>query len=351
MRFVHQSTAARVVFGAGTAASAADEAQGLGRRLLLIVDAVAAATAPAIRDALAAAAVEVIDRVRQHVPVEDAEAARRKARAARVDAVVAFGGGSAVGLAKAVALTERVPILAVPTTYAGSEMTPVWGLTADGVKTTGRDPAVAPAVVIYDPRLTLSLPPGITAASGLNALAHCVDALWAAGRTPLTDAMAERGIAELAAGLPAAVRDPGDLAAREHCLTGAWLAGATFAVAGSSLHHKLCHLLGGAYDLPHAETHAVLLPWVVAALGDCCPGAAAAIARALDDDDAAGGVWALAEELGVPASLGELGLSEQQALQLADRVALEQLSAPIALTRADLRALLGSATRGRARVA
>jgi alcohol dehydrogenase class IV len=247
-----------VVFGTGQVVEAAGEARRLGGRVLVVCDQIAMPVADRLASALDSDAVGMIAGVRQHVPVADAEAARG-ARELDANCVLAVGGGSTLGLAKAITLTERVPIVAVPTTYAGSELTPVWGLTDGGVKTTGRDPVVAPRTVIYDPELTYGLPPDITAASGLNAIAHCVDSLWAPGRTPLTDAIAERGIASLAAGLAAAVRDGCDRLGRENALIGAWLAGVTFAVAGSSLHHKLCHVLGGKYDLPHAKTHAAVL--------------------------------------------------------------------------------------------
>ena len=340
MQFLHETPHVRVVFGAGSSAAAVEEADAIGARPILIVDEVASRTAAKIVDGLAGRAVGMIDRVRQHVPVEDADAARAVAATMEADALIALGGGSTIGLAKAVALTERIPILAIPTTYAGSEMTPVWGLTAAAKKTTGRDMAVAPRVVIYDPELTYSLPPYITGASGMNAIAHCVDALWARGRTPLTDVMAERAIADFAIGLPAACRAPRDLSARERCLVGAWLAGATFAVAGSSLHHKLCHLLGGAYNLPHAETHAVLLPWVLEVVGRALPDAAAIVARALGVGDAVEGLHMLASELGIPTSLRDIGLTHEQVAQLADEVDPDELASPIPLTSSGVRELL-----------
>lgn len=248
-----------------------------------------------------------------------------------------------MGLAKAIAMTERLPIVAVPTTYAGSEMTPVWGLTADGVKRTGRDPIVAPRTIVYDPELTLSLPPALTAASGLNAVAHCVDALWAPGRSPLTQIMAERGIAALVASLPAAMRDGRDLRAREAAMVGAWLAGATFAIAGSSLHHKLCHMLGGKHDLPHAETHAVVLPWTTGLAIRHMPEAGRTVARALGTDDPVAGLRALAAELGAPTTLAELGLTPGHALAIADEIDTDGLGAPFSVTREELHAVLAGA--------
>jgi alcohol dehydrogenase class IV len=241
--------------------------------------------------------------VREHVPIGTAWDARAMATDAAVDAVLCVGGGSATGAAKAVALTERIPIIAVPTTYSGSEVTPVWGLTKDGHKTTGIDPAVLPRVVVYDPELTASLPREMAVASGLNAMAHGVEAQWAPGRNPVSSAVAGEGIAALTSGLRK--DDPTDL------LRGAWLTAAAFAVTGSGLHHKLCHVLGGM-GLPHARTHAVVLPHVLAFNAPGAPEAAARVARAMGVDDPVRGLRALADELGVPRGLRELGLREDQ---------------------------------------
>ena len=188
---------------------------------------------------------------------------------AGADAVLAIGGGSTTGVAKAVALTTRLPVVAVPTTYSGSEVTPTWGLTEDGRKTTGVDVAVLPRTVVYDPELTVSLPAGLAVASGLNAMAHCVEAMWAPRRNPVSTVVAEEGVRSLATGLSAVGTDTvgtdgGGLPAATDLLRGAYLGGTAFAGAGSGLHHKLCHVLGGAFDLPHAPTHAVVLPHVLA---------------------------------------------------------------------------------------
>lgn len=348
MRFTHDATAARVLFGDGRRHEVGDELARLGDRPLLVVDGPAADAAGDVLGTLERMAAAAVREVRQHVPVEEAVRARELAAGAGADCIVALGGGSAVGLAKAVALTTGLPIVAVPTTYAGSEMTPVWGMTEAQVKTTGRDPVVAPRVVVYDPELTHSLPASITAASGLNAVAHCVDALWAPDRTPLTDTMAERGIALLASGLPGAVRDGRDAEARAAALAGAWLAGATFGIAGSSLHHKLCHMLGGRFDLPHAETHAAVLPWAAALMTERLPEAGAAIARALGAEDPNDGLATLAAGLGAPTGLEQHGLAVEGALAVADEIDVAALAAPVALSRDDVRRVLLGACRGAA---
>lgn len=332
--FTYDALPSRVVFGAGAARSRlAGEVERLGATAVLLVGS----------DRHAALAEPFADRVhsrftavREHVPVATAEAAREAARGA--DAVVAIGGGSAVGAAKAVALTARIPVLAVPTTYAGSEMTPIWGLTDGDRKTTGTDLAVLPRVVVYDPELLASLPRDLAVASGLNAMAHAVDALWAPGRNPVSAVLAEDGIRALAAGLRAA--DPAEL------LRGAWLAAAAFAVTGSGLHHKLAHVLGGM-GMPHARTHAVLLPHVLAFNAAGAPDAAVRIARALDEPDAVAGLRALAGDLGVPRGLRELGLDED----LLDEAARRTTPAvpadnPVPAGEAALRELLRKAWYG-----
>ena len=219
------------------------------------------------------------------------------------------GGGSATGTAKAVALTTGLPVVAIPTTYAGSEVTPVWGLTEGSRKTTGTDPAVLPRVVVYDPELTTGLPAGTSAASGLNALAHAAEALWAPQDNPVPSLLAEEAVRVLAAWLPAMHAAPADLGPRTELLYGAYLAGCAFAVTGSGVHHKICHVLGGAYALPHAETHAVVLPEVVAVMARTRPNAVARIGRALGTNDPAGALRALSARLGIPRGLRAQGLA------------------------------------------
>lgn len=306
---VHETPARRVLFGNGALACAAEEAVRLGARRVLVVGSRSQAgpVGQVGRDLGSRAAGEIVG-VRVHVPAGLAESARARARSLRADCLVAVGGGSAVGLAKAVAATEALPIVAVPTTYAGSELTEVWGITEDGRKRTARNAAVAPRVVVYDPELTSTLPARVTAASGMNALAHCVEALWGPRATPVTDAFAGEGMRLLATGLRRAVASPLDPDARADALAGAWLAGESFA-AGGGLHHTLCHVLGGRFDLPHAELHAALLPYVARYLLPAAPAAGRRIAEALRVDDAAAGLFALQAELGAPGTLTELGLS------------------------------------------
>jgi maleylacetate reductase len=317
--FSYDALPGRVVFGPGAARTGlADEVSRLGAaRLLLITTPRAEPLARELAAPLGGQVAGVFTGVREHVPAEAAAAARGQAARIAADAVLTIGGGSATGTAKAVALTTGLPVIAIPTTYAGSEVTPVWGLTEGERKTTGTDPRVLPRVVIYDPELTRSLPAGLTAASGLNALAHCAEAFWAPGRNPVTALAAGEGIRALARALPLAVKDGADLAARGGLLYGAYLAGTAFAAAGAGLHHKICHVLGGRYGLPHAQTHAIVLPYVLAVNLPAVPDAAARIGQALDEAGLDGtvpaaAVQALAGRLGLPGGLRDIGLREEQ---------------------------------------
>jgi maleylacetate reductase len=311
--FTYEALPGRVVFAAGAARrSLSGELEQLdGTRVLVVAAEPERALAEELARPLGDRVVAWFDGVRPHVPVEVATAATALAREVAADCLLTVGGGSTTGTAKAVALETGLPILAVPTTYAGSEMTPVWGLTEGGRKTTGRSPAVLPRTVVYDPELTFTLPAAITAASGMNALAHCVEAFYAPGRNPITSLMAEEGIRALAAGIPAAVEQPEQLEARATSLYGAYLAGSAYAVAGSGLHHKICHVLGGAYNLPHAETHSVVLPHVTRFEQPALPEPMARVAAALGagrGDSAAGALYGLAKRLGLPLGLREIGM-------------------------------------------
>jgi alcohol dehydrogenase class IV len=352
MRFVHDTLPQRVCFGSGgAAASLSREVAALeADRVMLIASPGEMRLAAEITGGLPV--VLRYDEVVMHVPVEVAERARQAAVGHRVDAVVSVGGGSTTGLAKAVAMTTGLPILAVPTTYAGSEATPVWGLTEGARKTTGTDPRVLPKVIVYDAALTMTLPVDLSVASGLNALAHCVDALWGPHADPVNAALAAEGIRSLRAGLPQVAVDPMDLDGREAALYAAYLSAVAFASAGSGLHHKICHVLGGKYNLPHAQTHATVLPYVLAFNGPAAPTATAAIARALesaggDRASALDGLIALKEELDAPRALRDYGFAEDAADEAAAAI-LPSVpeSNPRPVTVADLRTLLRAAWSG-----
>jgi maleylacetate reductase len=289
----------------------------------------------------------VFDGAVMHVPAAVAAAARDKARRVRADCCVAIGGGSTTGLAKAIALTAKLPILAIPTTYAGSEMTPIWGITEGGVKKTGRDVRVLPKTVIYDPALTTSLPVALSVTSGINAIAHCVEALYSKDANPIMSLIAEEGIRALASGLRAVVKQPRDLEARSRALYGAWLGGVAMSAVGMALHHKLCHTLGGTFNLPHAETHTVVLPHAVAYNTSAAPEVMERIARALSARSAAEGLFDLAASLGAAVSLKSLGMRREQLDQAADLAIQNPYYNPRPVTREGIRSLLEDAFEGR----
>jgi alcohol dehydrogenase class IV len=346
--FTYTALPARVVFGAGAVAQLPAEVERLGaKRALVLSTPGRAASVKQVAASLGARYAGIYAKAVMHVPVEVAEEARRVAKELGADCCVAVGGGSTIGLGKAIAATSGMPVLAVPTTYSGSEMTPIYGLTEGGLKRTQRDAKVLPKTVIYDPELTLGLPGATSAASGMNAIAHCVEAMYAQDANPIVSLMAEEGIRALAASLPIVVRDPSNLDARSDALYGAWLAGVSLGAVGMGLHHKLCHTLGGTWNLPHAETHAIVLPHAVRYNRDTAPEAMARIARALGAADAPGGLYDLEMKLGLRMKLADLGMKEGD-LERAARIATEApYPNPAAIEYAQVLELLQNAFAGR----
>lgn len=343
--FTYDALPGRVVFGVGAADRLGEEVDRLGARRVLAIAGKRAVDG--LVERLGGRWAASFTDVQQHVPTEAAARAVAAAADAGADCLVAMGGGSATGMAKAVALEREAPIVAVPTTYAGSEVTPIYGLTGPEGKRTGRDPRVLPRTVLYDPALTTGLPPEVTGPSGMNALAHCVEALYAPGANPVTALLASEGARVLARGLPAAVADPADLAARSDALLGAWLAGSALAAAGVGIHHQLCHLLGGAYRLPHAELHAVVLPHAVRFVAPAARPQLARLAGGLGGDDVAGRIWDLGRRLGTPASLAELGLAEAELDRAAEQAVAKVVQTPRRAGVSELRGLLEDAWQGR----
>jgi maleylacetate reductase len=348
--FTYQALPMRVVFGAGSLADLPDEVDRLGlERVLVLCSPDQEATGRRVAAALGTQAAGVLAEARMHVPVEVAHRAREVAAELGADGCVAVGGGSAIGLGKAIALEHELPIIAVPTTYAGSEMTPVWGLTEGGRKRTGRDNRVLPKSVLYDPEMTLTLPVQMSATSGMNAIAHAVEGLYAPDATPIVSLMAEEGTRAMATALPGVVADGADLGARSGAQYGAWLCGAVLAATTMSLHHKLCHTLGGTLDLPHAQTHTVVLPYALAYNQPAAPAAVAAISRALGGvEDPARALWELAGRLGAPRSLAELGMEDEDIPRIAELAVADPYANPRPVTRDGVEALLRAAWAGEA---
>jgi alcohol dehydrogenase class IV len=345
--FHFEAAALRVRFGTGSIMHLPEEVARLGAaRVLLLTTPQQTALADRAQELLGATAVARFTDAVMHTPVDVTAQAMALAEAHGVDGLVALGGGSTIGLGKAIALRTGLPHLVVPTTYAGSEMTPILGQTEDGRKTTLRDLRVQPGAVIYDVDLTLSLPPAASATSGLNAIAHAVEALYAPQGNPLTALMAEDGIRSLAAALPRIADDPGDRAARGAALYGAWLCGMCLGQVGMALHHKLCHTLGGSFNLPHAETHSVVLPHAIA-YNSVASAAMARLMRALGaEGDPALAVHALAVRLGAPTSLRALGMAKDDVARAAEMAAANPYPNPRPIDRAAIEALLQRAWAG-----
>ncbi|MEU1180111.1 maleylacetate reductase [Streptomyces sp. NPDC005820] len=346
--FTHQSLPQRVVMGPGVLSRLPDEIDAAGlKRVLVLCSPSREALGEAVAQLIGDRSAGVHPHARMHVPVESAAAARDRVAELGADGCVAVGGGSAIGLGKAIALELGLKIIAVPTTYAGSEMTSVWGLTEDGRKRTGKDLRVLPVSVLYDPELTLGLPAAVSVTSGMNAIAHAVEALYAPDASPIISLMAEEGVRALAAALPAVAADGKDLPARADAQYGAWLCGSCLGATTMSLHHKLCHALGGTLDLPHAETHTVVLPHALAYNQAAAPDAVAALRRALGgDDDPATALWGLARRLGAPASLRELGMEKAAIGRIAEQVLAHPYANPRQVTADGLTDLLGRAWAG-----
>lgn len=346
--FTHNALPGRVVFGKGRVAELAEEARRLQlRRVMIVSTPNQRALADAMAERLGELAIGVHAMAVMHVPADVAQAAVAQARLLQADGIVAVGGGSTVGLGKAIALDTGLPVIAIPTTYAGSEMTPIWGITRDGVKSTGRDTRVLPRTVIYDAELTTKLPPMVSVTSGINAVAHCVEALYAQDANPVSSLMAAEGIRAFARALPRIVAEPQDMDARDLALYGTWLAGSVLGTVGMALHHKICHTLGGSFNLPHAEVHTVMIPQVTAFNREAAPQAMARIAEALGADDAAVGLYELIVRLQAPCSLRVLGMRAEDLDQAADLATRNPYYNPRAVTRDNVRALLQSAYDGR----
>ncbi|MPV71329.1 maleylacetate reductase [Burkholderia sp. BE17] len=351
-RFVYQGLPSRVVFEWGALARLPDELSALGaHRALILSTPEQRPLADRVMELLGDRAAGVCTQAVMHVPVEVARAAREMAAELGADCCIAIGGGSTIGLGKAIALESSLPILAVPTTYAGSEMTPIYGLTEGRLKRTGRDARVLPRTVLYDPSLTLSLPPGISAASGVNAMAHAVEALYSEDANPVISLMAEESIRALGEALPVVVRDPQDRAMRSRALYGAWLAGTCLGAVGMALHHKLCHTLGGTFNLPHAQTHAAMLPHTAHYNHAAAPDALCRVARALGGNDAAEAgplLFRLNEQLGIAPALADIGMPQEGLDEAADLACRNPYANPRPIERAAIRALLQDAWEGRA---
>lgn len=349
LAFSYQCAPARVLFGQGCLSRLAEELAAMGvQRALVLSTPEQRATAEFVAAQLGDRVAGVFDRATMHVPIEVAREAVAYARAAGADGMVAVGGGSTIGLGKAIALEHTLPIVAVPTTYAGSEMTSIYGITEGGIKKTGRDARVLPRAVLYDADLVRTLPLKVCVTSGFNAIAHAAEALYAHDGNPVVSLMAEEGIRAMATALRGLKADPGSDAMREQGLYAAWLCGTVLGAAAMGLHHKLCHTLGGSYNLPHAEMHTVMLPHTLAYNALNAPVAMSRAARALGcaEDGVPQAIYELMCASGAPLALKDFGLQTEALDRVADLAVQNPYPNPRALDRAALRAMLQRAYEG-----
>jgi maleylacetate reductase len=340
-QFRHQSFSQVVLFGTGRLSELPTLIAQLGfERCLVLSTPEQRSDADELAKTLGPAAVGVLGDAMMHTPVEVSDAAAARARELRADSTIGIGGGSTIGLGKAISLRTGLPQVAVPTTYAGSECTPIIGETANGKKTTQRNPVVVPAAIVYDPELTLTLPAKNSGMSGMNALAHAVEALYSPERSPLLAEFASEGIRALAQALPRVVETPSDRDARADALYGAWLCGTCLAASAMALHHKICHVVGGLFNVPHAETHALVLPYVIAFNRPAAAEAVARLAAALGADDPVVAVFDLAGAVGAPRSLAELGMPEDGIDAAVDLILADRYWNPRALIRPEIERLV-----------
>lgn len=345
--FVANSAAVRVRFGPGVRRQVGAEIERLGaRRALVLSTPQQADTALAFAKDVGERAAGVFTGAAMHTPVAVTESALKQVLEIDADCLVAVGGGSTTGLAKAIAYRTDLPQVIVPTTYAGSEATPILGQTENGLKTTLKDPKVQPEVILYDAELVKSLPAPLTVTSALNAIAHAAEGLYAQDRNPLSSALAVEGMRAFAAALPKVVSAPEDLDARGETLYGAWLCGTVLGQVGMALHHKLCHTLGGAFNLPHAETHAIILPHAIEYNAGAAPDLLAPIADIFGADGPGEALYAFGEKLGAPTRLSDLGLNEADLDKAADLATQNAYWNPADISRDGIRALLNAAFHG-----
>jgi len=344
--FVFPGIHTRVVFGSGTLDSVAAEMEQLGHAAALILSTPhQTQQAQSVADRLGAGAKAVFSEAAMHTPVDITDRAVAAFQDSKATCVIGIGGGSTVGLAKAIATRTGADQIVIPTTYAGSEMTDILGETAAGEKTTRRDASIRPEVVIYDVDLTLSLPVGMTITSALNAIAHGIEGLYATDSNPITDMMSLDAMRAFKAALPAVIADPSDSDARSKVLYGAWLCSTTLGYVSMALHHKLCHVLGGSFGLPHAETHAVMLPHTAGFNAIAVPDKLAPVAE-IFGSSVGGGLWDFAKANGAPLKLADLGLSEADLDRAAEIAARNPYDNPRPFDRTQIRTLLGAAWRG-----
>lgn len=346
--FTYNANPARVIFGQSTLHRLPEEIGRLkARRALILSTPEQAVEAARVAALIGDAAAGLFCEARMHTPTDVTARALREAERLSADVLIAIGGGSTTGLGKAIAYRTDLPQIVIPTTYAGSEATPILGETENGVKRTMSDPKILPEVILYDVDLTLGLPVAMSVTSGLNAIAHAVEALYARERNPVISLLAEDGIRAIARALPAIAMTPGDIGARSEALYGAWACGVCLGSVGMALHHKICHTLGGLFNLPHAQLHTAVLPHAVAYNAVAAPEAMQRLASVLENDDVAGALYDLAAGLGATMALRDLGMPSDGIDRAIEQALANPYWNPRPIEEAPLRQLMEAAFAGR----
>tara|TARA_A100001391_G_scaffold203994_1_gene198068 strand:+ start:6751 stop:7818 length:1068 start_codon:yes stop_codon:yes gene_type:complete len=347
--FVYQALSQRVVFGSGTTGQVGDELARMElTRALVLTTPQQEEIGRQMVTTLGARAAGLFAGAAMHTPIEVTDEALKQIEAVGADCVVSIGGGSTTGLGKAIALRTDLPQIVIPTSYAGSEATPILGETKNGAKTTQRSMKVLPEVIVYDVDLTMSLPAKMTVTSGLNAIAHSVEGLYTQDRNPIISTIAQQGIAALARALPVIHQRPDDAEARSDALYGAWACGTVLGAVGMALHHKICHVLGGSFELPHAETHTVILPHATAYNERAVARELGPVADIFQSESAASGLWSFARRLDAPMTLAELGMKQPDLDRAVEVMMSNPYWNPQPLAEEELRGLLDDAFFGRA---
>jgi maleylacetate reductase len=344
-KFAYRSDPVRIVFGAGTVTALRTETEFHKiSRLLVLCSHSRADFARRVTESIADRRIGFCDTAGQTMPREAFDNILADIKRHDADGFVVVGGGSPIGLAKAAAATTGLPYIAIVTTYSGSEMAARWYIGVAGDRVNGESATALPATAIYDPELTLELPARVSAASGMNAMAHAVESLYGIDTNPVVQTMAEEAIRRLGSSLPCIVKNPRDLVARTDALYGAWLAANFRAAVG--LEHAIAQRVRQWFNLDHAHTHAVAVPYATGFNAAAATEAMARIRRALDVEDAARGLYDLNVRLGLPTGLKDLGLAEKDLGNAVEVVSAVKITHPRPVSKADLENVIAQAFAG-----
>lgn len=345
--FRHDVLPTRIDFGEGARHRVAGLLSAFGARRPLVVDGLPGVTASEeVTAALGGLVAGTVTGLTQYITPELVTRATEAYRAGGADSVVSVGGGSAIGVAKVLAVHHDAPLVAVPSTYSGSEATPIYSVVVDSAKQTRSDARACPRGIAYDPALTATLPARLAASSAFNALAHCIEGLYSPRADPFSRLYALEGARLVGEHLPLLSVEETAPQARAALLWASYLGGATIATAGIALHHKICHVLGASLDLPHADLNAVVLPYALAYNAPAVPEALVDLRRTWATEDPVGHVRALARSAHAPTGLAELGMRSTDVVAAAAAVVAATQANPRPVTEQGMQALLTAALHG-----